>query len=65
MTTTEPSLEGYIGELLTTALAARGVTGLVTTTGIRDVTEIAAAGLPGLVAGGQRPGRGEGRGRDR
>ncbi len=46
VTTTEPSLEGYIGELLTTALAARGVTGLVTTTGIRDVADIAAAGFP-------------------
>jgi 4-hydroxy-4-methyl-2-oxoglutarate aldolase len=46
VTTTEPSLAGYIGELLTTSLAARGVTGLVTTTGIRDVTEIAAAGFP-------------------
>ena len=46
VTTTEPSLERYIGELLTTALAARGVTGLVTTTGIRDVAEIAAAGFP-------------------
>jgi 4-hydroxy-4-methyl-2-oxoglutarate aldolase len=46
VTTTEPSLEGYIGELLTTSLAARGVTGLVTTTGIRDVADIAAAGFP-------------------
>lgn len=46
VTTTEPSLEGYIGELLTTSLAARGVTGLVTTTGLRDVADIAAAAFP-------------------
>jgi 4-hydroxy-4-methyl-2-oxoglutarate aldolase len=46
VTTTAPSLDGYIGELLTTSLAARGVTGLVTTTGIRDVADIAAARFP-------------------
>jgi 4-hydroxy-4-methyl-2-oxoglutarate aldolase len=46
VTTTEPCLDGYIGELLTTSLAARGVTGLVTTTGIRDVADIAAARFP-------------------
>jgi len=46
VTTTEPSLEGYLGELLTTSLAARGVTGLVTTTGIRDVADIETAAFP-------------------
>ena len=65
VTTTEPSLEGYIGELLTTSLAARGVTGLVTTTGIRDVADDRRGRLPGLVAGGERPGHGQGGGRDR
>jgi 4-hydroxy-4-methyl-2-oxoglutarate aldolase len=44
--TTGPSTDGYVGELITTALAARGVTGLVTTTGIRDTAEIAAARFP-------------------
>lgn len=44
--TTSPSLDGYIGELLTTALAARGVAGLVTTTGIRDTADIASARYP-------------------
>jgi 4-hydroxy-4-methyl-2-oxoglutarate aldolase len=46
VTTTSPSSEGYIGELFTTALAGRGVVGLVTTTGIRDVAEIRAAQFP-------------------
>jgi 4-hydroxy-4-methyl-2-oxoglutarate aldolase len=46
VTTTEPSLDGFIGELIVTSLAARGVTGLVTTTGIRDVAEIAQARFP-------------------
>ena len=44
--TASPSSDGYIGELLTTALTARGVTGLVTTTGIRDVGDIARARFP-------------------
>jgi 4-hydroxy-4-methyl-2-oxoglutarate aldolase len=46
VTTTSPSTDGYVGELFTTALAARGAAGLVTTTGIRDVTEITQAGFP-------------------
>jgi 4-hydroxy-4-methyl-2-oxoglutarate aldolase len=46
VTTTSPSSEGYLGELFTTALAARGVVGLVTTTGVRDVAEIRAAQFP-------------------
>jgi 4-hydroxy-4-methyl-2-oxoglutarate aldolase len=40
ITTTSPSSDGYIGELTVTSLLARGVTGLVTTTGVRDVAEI-------------------------
>jgi 4-hydroxy-4-methyl-2-oxoglutarate aldolase len=46
VTTTAPSQDSYVGELLAIALSARGVTGLVTTTGIRDVRDIAAAAFP-------------------
>lgn len=45
LTTTSPSSDGFVGELIVTALAARGVTGLVTTTGVRDVAAIRAAGF--------------------
>jgi len=45
LTTTSPSSDGFVGELIVTALAARGVTGLVTTTGVRDVAPIRAAGF--------------------
>lgn len=44
--TSEPSWDGFIGELLVTAFAARGVRGIVTTTGVRDVADITAAGFP-------------------
>jgi 4-hydroxy-4-methyl-2-oxoglutarate aldolase len=46
ITTTSPSGDGFVGELITTALAARGVRGLVTTTGVRDVAAITAARFP-------------------
>jgi 4-hydroxy-4-methyl-2-oxoglutarate aldolase len=46
ITTTSPCGDGYIGELITTALAARQVRGLVTTTGVRDVAAITRAGYP-------------------
>lgn len=46
VTTTSPSSDGFIGELIVTSLAAHGVTGLVTTTGVRDVAEITQAGFP-------------------
>jgi 4-hydroxy-4-methyl-2-oxoglutarate aldolase len=46
VTTTSSCGDGYVGELITTALAARGVTGLVTTTGIRDVRDITQARFP-------------------
>ena len=46
VTTTSPSSDGFVGELITTSLAARGVSGLVTTTGVRDVAAITAARFP-------------------
>jgi 4-hydroxy-4-methyl-2-oxoglutarate aldolase len=46
VTTTSPSSDGFVGELITTALAAREVRGLVTTTGVRDVAAIKAARFP-------------------
>ncbi len=46
ITTTSPSDDGYVGELITTALTARGVRGLVTTTGVRDVAAITESGFP-------------------
>ncbi|HTT55253.1 MAG TPA: 4-carboxy-4-hydroxy-2-oxoadipate aldolase/oxaloacetate decarboxylase [Streptosporangiaceae bacterium] len=46
VTTTSPSSDGFIGELIVTSLAARGVTGLVTTTGVRDVAAITGAAFP-------------------
>ncbi len=46
VTTTSPSSDGFIGELIVTSLAARGVAGLVTTTGVRDVAEITQAAFP-------------------
>jgi 4-hydroxy-4-methyl-2-oxoglutarate aldolase len=46
VTTTSPSSDGFIGELIVTSLEARGVTGLVTTTGVRDVEAITDAGFP-------------------
>jgi 4-hydroxy-4-methyl-2-oxoglutarate aldolase len=46
VTTSSPSSDGFVGELITTALAARGVVGLVTTTGVRDIAEITRARFP-------------------
>jgi 4-hydroxy-4-methyl-2-oxoglutarate aldolase len=46
VTTTSPSSDGFVGELITTGLAARGARGLVTTTGVRDVAAITGARFP-------------------
>ncbi|MET1022003.1 MAG: 4-carboxy-4-hydroxy-2-oxoadipate aldolase/oxaloacetate decarboxylase [Arthrobacter sp.] len=46
VTTASPSLDGSFGELFATALQHRGVRGLVTTGGVRDVAELRSMGFP-------------------
>jgi 4-hydroxy-4-methyl-2-oxoglutarate aldolase len=46
VTTTSFCTDGLFGELFATALMERGVRGLVTTTGVRDVAELRRLGFP-------------------
>lgn len=46
VTTNSPSLDGSFGELFATALTYRGVRGIVTTGGVRDVVDLRSMNFP-------------------
>jgi 4-hydroxy-4-methyl-2-oxoglutarate aldolase len=46
ITTTSPSQDGFIGELLVTSMMAQGAVGMITTTGVRDSAEIRKMEFP-------------------
>jgi 4-hydroxy-4-methyl-2-oxoglutarate aldolase len=50
VTTTSECTDGMFGELFATALQYRGVRGVVTSTGIRDIAELQAMNFPGWAA---------------
>lgn len=46
VTTTSPSTDGMLGELLATSLREHGVVGVILDAGVRDVAELRAMGFP-------------------